>query len=162
MGEKNVVIPNFMSESLNFLEKIDAPGRFCAVWASPSWVVPGLFEMIFTMLNLNVCNDVWELQKAIFPIEERKVSNGDSFLDTLEQLEILDATGPPGWDENWALEFGYTKPGQTPTLSKCYSSKATNVEVFVRIETGDVSTVNLLNRQDWERKFKFLINFFWC
>ena len=31
-------------------------------------------------------------KSIIFPIEERKVSNGDSFSDTLEQLEILDAT----------------------------------------------------------------------
>ena len=95
----------------------------------------------------------------ILPSEERKFSSGDNFSDTLEQLKILGATGPPGWNANWALEFGYTKPGETHTLStKCYSSRTTNVEVLVSIQTGDVSTVNLLNRHDSGCKFKFLIN----
>ena len=68
----------------------------------------------------------------------------------LYDVDVIEADAATPWDQNGAIEHGYTKVGETLTPETCYHSKYTgdagDNKVHLKIPTTHVSYVKVLNR----------------
>lgn len=66
----------------------------------------------------------------------------------VEKVDITGATASAGYNNDWAIEKGYSVAGQPETPSTCYSARNFNGQAILEIPRSDVAQVALLNRQD--------------